>query len=98
MTTGMMTKKIAEYLKTQPVLKAWLFGCYARGEQTKDSDVEIRVEDDGSEGIGLLKIWGMHINFENLICRKVDIVEDSTLRQWVVESFNNDKYLIYERA
>jgi predicted nucleotidyltransferase len=25
-----MTQKIAEYFKTQPVLKAWLFGSFAR--------------------------------------------------------------------
>lgn len=48
MTTGMMTKAIAEYFKTQPVLKAWLFGSYSRGEQTKDSDVDILVQYDRS--------------------------------------------------
>jgi len=30
-----MTEKIAEYFKTQPVLKAWLFGSFARGEDAK---------------------------------------------------------------
>ena len=45
-----------------------------------------------------MKISGMHIDLENLIGRKVDIVEDGTLRPWAVESVNNDKYLIYERA
>ena len=29
MSTQMMTKVIAEYFKTQPVLKAWLFGSFA---------------------------------------------------------------------
>jgi len=29
-----MTEQIAEYFKTQPVLKAWLFGSFAKGEQT----------------------------------------------------------------
>ena len=33
MSHNAMTKTIAEYLKTQPVLKAWLFGSYSRGEQ-----------------------------------------------------------------
>ena len=33
MSTEVMTKKIAEYFKTQPVLKAWLFGSYSRGEE-----------------------------------------------------------------
>ncbi len=33
MSTQAMTQQIAEYFKTQPVLKAWLFGSFARGEQ-----------------------------------------------------------------
>ena len=41
MSTQMMTQQIAEYFKTQPVLRAWLFGSFARGEQTEDSDVDI---------------------------------------------------------
>lgn len=36
-----MNKTIAEYFKTQPVLKAWLFGSFARGEETPRSDVDI---------------------------------------------------------
>ena len=32
-----MTRKIAEYFKTQPVLKAWLFGSFARGEETPEN-------------------------------------------------------------
>lgn len=46
MSTEAMTEKIAEYFKTQPVLKAWLFGSFARGEETMDSDVDILVEYD----------------------------------------------------
>ena len=29
MSTQAMTEQIAEYFKTQPVLKAWLFGSFA---------------------------------------------------------------------
>ena len=32
--------------KTQPVLKAWIFGSYARGEETENSDVDILVSFD----------------------------------------------------
>ena len=31
MSTCKMRQAIAEYFKTQPVLKAWLFGSFARG-------------------------------------------------------------------
>ena len=41
-----MIQLIADYFKTQPVLKAWLFGSFARGEETEDSDLDILVEYD----------------------------------------------------
>ena len=98
MTTNMIKTTVADYFKTQPVLKAWLFGSYSRGEQTNESDVDILVQYDRSQRIGLLKIAGMHIDLENLIGHKVDIVEEGTLRPWAIESINKDKCLIYERA
>ena len=98
MTTNMIKTTVADYFKTQPVLKAWLFGSYSRGEQTNESDVDILVQYDRSQRIGLLKIAGMHIDLENLRGHKVDIVEEGTLRPWAIESINKDKCLIYERA
>ena len=37
MGTSEMSKMIADYFATQPVVRAWLFGSYARGEQREDS-------------------------------------------------------------
>lgn len=34
MTTQAMIKIIADYFKTQPVLKAWLFGSFTHGEDS----------------------------------------------------------------
>ena len=97
MTTGMMTNTIAEYFKTQPVLKAWLFGSYSRGEQTKDSDVDILVLLDKSRPIGL-KFFGMWNDLEELLGRKVDLVSDGTLLPFAQQSAEKDKILIYERG
>ena len=97
MTTGMMTKTIAEYFKTQPVLKAWLFGSYSRGEQTKDSDVDIIVLLDKSRPIGL-KFFGMWNDLEELLGRKVDLVSDGTLLPFAQQSAEKDKILIYEKG
>ena len=36
MSTKAMIQLIADYFKTQPVLKAWLFGSFARGEETEE--------------------------------------------------------------
>ena len=96
--TLMMIQLIADYFKTQPVLKAWLFGSFARGEETPWSDMDILVQYDRSKPIGLLKIAEMQLRLEDLLGREVDLVEDGTLRPWVVNSVNNDRRLIYERA
>lgn len=93
-----MQKTIANYFKNQPVLKAWLFGSYSRGEQRPWSDVDILVQYDRRQPIGLLKIAGMKDELEDLLNCEVDLVEDGTLRNWAVDSVNRDKKLIYERA
>ena len=97
MTTGRMTKTIAEYFKTQPVLKAWLFGSFSRNEQTPDSDVDIIVLLDKSRPIGL-KFFGMWNDLEELLGRKVDLVSEGTLLPFAQESAEKDKILIYERG
>lgn len=51
-----MNNVIAEYFKTQPILKAWLFGSFARGEETPLSDVDILVEFDDKARVSLLKL------------------------------------------
>ncbi|MBR5081236.1 MAG: nucleotidyltransferase family protein [Bacteroidales bacterium] len=93
-----MIQIIAEYFKTQPVLKAWIFGSFARGEEKPWSDMDILVQYDRTQPIGLLKIAGMQVDLEDLLGLEVDLVEEGTLRPWAVESVNNDKQLIYERA
>ena len=93
----MMNKKLSDYFKTQPVLKAWLFGSFARGEETPLSDVDILVVLDHSQPIGL-KFFGMWKDLEKLLDRPVDFVEEGTLDDCAVESVEQDKILIYERA
>jgi len=92
-----MQHAIADYFKTQPVLKAWLFGSFARGEETPLSDVDLLVQYDDKARISLLKHAAMICELEKLLDRPVDIVEDGTLRPRVSESVNQDRRLIYER-
>jgi hypothetical protein len=98
MSTQAMTQTIAEYFKTQPVLKAWLFGSYSRGEETADSDVDIIVQYDRNQPIGLLKISKMHLTLEHLLGKEVDLVDEETMFPWVEKSASRDKKLIYART
>ncbi len=94
----MMQETIAEYFKTQPVLKAWLFGSFARGEETPRSDVDILfVPDRTGKPFTLFTHGGMLMDLQELLNRKVDLVEEGSLRPYAAESANRDKILIYER-
>ena len=97
MTTEAMTQTIAEYFKSQPVLKAWLFGSFARGEETPESDVDILVSLDRSSPIGL-KFFAMWGDLERLLNRRVDFVTEGNLASYAQKSVDRDKKLIYERA
>ena len=98
MSEQTLTSIISDYFKTQPVLKAWLFGSYARGEETPESDVDILVEFDHSSPIGLFAYARMWRELEERLGCDVDLVEEGTLLPFAVESANRDKKLVYERA
>ena len=91
-------QKVREYLSTQPVLKAWVFGSFSRGEQTPSSDVDIIVVFDEKAEVSLIGYIRILYELENIFGRKVDLVEDGSLLPFAVESANRDRKLIYERA
>ena len=97
MSTEAMTKIIADYFKTQPVLKAWLFGSFARGEESPGSDVDLLVQYDEG-GISLLKHASMLNELERILERTVDIVEEGSLRPRISENVSQERKLIYERV
>ena len=77
-----------------------MFGSYARGEQTPDSDVDILVVFDQENGkrVSLLKHIGIALGLEDLIGKKVDLITEGTLLPFAQETAEKDKVLIYERA
>jgi len=98
MSTQAMTQQIANYFKTQPVLKAWLFGSFARGEQTKNSDVDILILPDKTQHFSLFTLSGMYEDLKELLGCEVDLITDGGLMPFARESADRDKILIYERA
>lgn len=93
----MIKETVADYFKNQPVLKAWLFGSFSRGEETADSDVDIIVLLDRSNPIGL-KFFGMWSELEELLGRRVDLVSEGTLLPFAQKSAEKERILIYERG
>lgn len=88
---------IRKYLSTQPIERAWLFGSFARGEETEDSDIDIIFEPQENQYFSLLTYAHIHRELEQLLHRKVDLVAEGTLRPHIATSAEKDKTQIYER-
>lgn len=87
---------INEYFSTQPVLKAFLFGSYVRNEAETSSDVDILVDLDYSQHIGLGFVT-MKEGLEQRLKRKVDLVSSKAVSKYILPFIEKEKQLIYER-
>jgi uncharacterized protein len=63
--------KIVKILKKNGVKKAGIFGSYARGEEKKNSDIDILIEPPKNIGFGFA---GIEIELEDELKKKVDLV------------------------
>ncbi|KXK43694.1 MAG: Nucleotidyltransferase domain protein [Chlorobi bacterium OLB5] len=88
--------KIRKFFKDKPVIKAYLFGSYARNQHDEKSDIDILVELDYSQKVGIEYIR-MQIDLEELLNTKVDLVSAGGLSKYVKPYIDKDKVLIYER-
>lgn len=94
-----MIPKIQNFCLNQPIIRAWLFGSCSRGEETSESDIDILVEYDRmNERISLMRMAGMMLGLEDILHRKVDMVESGRVLPFAQESVNRDKLLVYERG
>lgn len=90
-----MIETIREYFKTQPVLKAWIFGSYARGEETPESDVDILVDLDYSKPVGL-ELVQMQLDLQTLLQKSIDLVSSRGMSKYIKPYVDAEKLLLYE--
>ena len=87
---------INNYFRTSPVLRAYLFGSYVRGDADDQSDIDILVDLDYSGIIGL-KFIQMKIDLEKLLNAKVDLVSSNGLSEYIKPIVDKEKQLIYAK-
>lgn len=90
--------KIQKYFSIScSVNKAWVFGSFARREETPESDIDLLVDYDPLAKVSLLDIIRQKLDLERITGRQVDLVERGFLKPFAAPSAERDKYLIYER-
>ena len=76
------------------ILKVYLFGSRARGDNRPDSDYDFCVE--APEGMGLFKMGGFYGKLEEALGTEIDIVCVGSLRDDFGRSMSKDMKLLYE--
>jgi predicted nucleotidyltransferase len=89
-------RTIQTFFKAKPVKKAFLFGSYLRKEATPESDLDILVELDYSQHIGLGFVK-MKQDLEEILNKKIDLVSEKAVSKYILPYIEQEKKLIYER-
>ena len=89
-------ESLKSYFKTQPVLKAYLFGSYFHGNAGKESGIDILVDLDYSQRIGLQFIQ-MKMDLEKILNNKVDLVSSNGISKYIKPIVDSEKQLIYAK-
>jgi predicted nucleotidyltransferase len=85
-------QKILPILQLYGAKRAGLFGSYVRGEMREDSDIDILVEIE--KDISLLDFVGLKLQIEEILGKKVDLVEYNTIKPLLRDSILNEQVII----
>lgn len=84
--------KILPVLQCYDVVRAAIFGSFARGEMKEGSDIDILVEFKGEKS--LLDLAGLKIELEERLGKKVDVLTYNSLHPLLKERILNEQVVI----
>jgi predicted nucleotidyltransferase len=88
------TSEIDNIIKTQAISYLAVFGSVARGEQRRDSDVDLLV--DYSKRVGLIHHAKTKLLLEKVLKRTVDLVTPGSMNKRLEPFIKKDLKVIYE--
>lgn len=85
-------ERIYPILKRYSVVRAALFGSFARGEAQKDSDLDLLVQFKGRKS--LLDLAGLEIELEKKLGRKADVLTYNSIHPLLKERILREEVAI----
>lgn len=80
------------------ISKVWLFGSYAQGTATKESDIDLRIELNSDATFSLYDLARFTKQIERLTHKEVDVVSARKIKNKnLAQAIEKEKVLIYER-
>lgn len=91
-------QQISKLCKQHNVLHLYLFGSFAKNTETEQSDIDFLVKFNDVELYYYFDNYlSLKENLEKIYQRKVDLVEEQTVKNpFLVQSINQSKLLIYQ--
>ena len=77
------------------ITKVYLFGSYARGEATEDSDVDLMISYQGLKGA--FAIGGIYVDFKEALDKSVDIVSERAITSEYTSDIGRSLYKSIEK-
>jgi predicted nucleotidyltransferase len=99
-----LKQKITPIAHKYDIPAVYIFGSYARGEATDDSDVDVLIQRKGSKIIGIM-IGALYEDLSESLGKPLDLVTTETLEQectkertpWFVDNLLKERRLIYAK-
>lgn len=95
MTTQSLKKKIVPILKRRDVIKAAIFGSYARGDYKKKSDIDLLVKFKSSKS--LLDLVRLQHELEDKTGKKFDLLTYGGIHHFLKKIILSEQKVIYEK-
>ena len=92
MSVEEIKNKIKPVLKRNGILKAGIFGSFSRGESSSESDIDILVKIE--KNISLLDFIGIKLELEDVLGKKVDLVEYDAIKPSIRENILKEEISI----
>lgn len=86
-------RKILPILKKNNVVRAGIFGSYARGDQKKNSDVDILV-DIREKKFSLFDLIGMELELKKKLKKEVDLLTYKSINSFLKDRILNEEVRI----
>ena len=103
-TIDELKRKITPIARKYDIPAVWVFGSYARGEATDDSDVDVLINRKGSKIVTMFDLGALYNDLNENLGKELDLVTEDALAQdevkrrtpWFLENLQRERVTVYE--
>jgi len=96
LTQECIIKAVQEIAPRYKIDEIYLFGSYARGDATEESDCDLRIV--GGDIRGLFQLSGLYIDLEEALGKRVDVVITKNMKKSFYDLIKEEEVLVYAKV